>query len=743
MFETFCRSVGQFFQTNGACCCTFSGRDGWTVAATHGDCSWGAQDGPLSPSAEEWAEQVRRDGRAALFSAARDGQPTNRERSLTQVVVPFLNQDELLGAAFLSWAERSEQPAEVLLERLTLLGTLFAGLLDHARLFEQVFRSREKWLRVIDAIPDLIVVHDDRGNVVRINRSLAERAGVHPSKLIGLPMREVLPSAACHGEGSCPFCPGSDDGFEGPFEISPDCSFLVSTTRFVQYSDRDAQTIHVLVNVHKQLEAERRYRDLFDSVQEGAFCCTPEGSMVEANPALVRMLGYSIKEELLQANLFADLVSDKFQRDRLLEELSKADSVRNHEAVMRRKDGSHVDALVHLAAVREPAGSRIELRGLILDVTDQKISRAALQRERDFNQRILTHTQNIILVLDAAGQITYVNHRAEDAGYSEDILLGLPLARLIHTSHRPVYQVALRSVLDTGTVQTLELPVLRGDGGEARFVMHLSSMREEPGGQNRVVAVMTDVTEASLLQAKLARTEKMAALGRLVSGVAHEVNNPLSAIVGFTDLLLENKELPDSAREELGFVLQEGERTRLIVQNMLRFAREMPPQREPLQVNIVLRQALKLRSYGLTNRNIEIVERLSENLPVVVADPHQLEQVFLNILNNAFDALEEAGRHGKIEVETAYRAEAVEIRIRDNGNGISNPERIFEPFFTTKPVGKGTGLGLSICYGIIQAHLGEIACENNAGEKGCTFLIRLPAATMHAQVAPADASTRM
>jgi two-component system, NtrC family, sensor kinase len=164
----------------------------------------------------------------------------------------------------------------------------------------------------------------------------------------------------------------------------------------------------------------------------------------------------------------------------------------------------------------------------------------------------------------------------------------------------------------------------------------------------------------------------------------------------------------------------------------------MPPQRELVQINVVLRQTLKLRSYGSSNRNVEMVERLAENLPVVVADPHQLEQVFLNILNNAFDAIEQSGRSGRIEVETAACAETVEICFRDNGPGISNAERIFEPFFTTKPVGKGTGLGLSICYGIIHAHDGEIVCRNNANEDGCTFLIRLPAAAIRAHDAPAD-----
>jgi two-component system NtrC family sensor kinase len=502
----------------------------------------------------------------------------------------------------------------------------------------------------------------------------------------------------------------------------------------------DAHTIHVLVNIREKMEAERRYRDLFDSIQEGAFFCEPDGRMVDANHALVQMLGCSSREELLTQNLFEDLLPSQ-GRGRLLAELRNTDVLRNRETELRSRSGRPLEALLHVSAVRD-GGALVQYRGLILDITAQKNSQAALRRERDFNWSILNHTQNIILVLDGAGRIAYVNHRAAEIGYSVDALQGLPLARLIHTSHRPIFQEALRTVLESGAVQRMELPFLRREGSITRFMVHLSSMREKSGDASSAVVVMTDVTEASQLQAKLAHAEKMAALGQLVSGVAHEVNNPLSGIVGFTDLLLENPELPEFARENLNIILQEAERTRLIVQNMLRFAREMPPQRELVQINAVLKQTIKLRSYGISSRKLEIVERLAEGLPVVVADPHQLEQVFLNILNNAFDAIEQSGRPGRIEVETVECAESVEIQIRDNGPGISNADRIFEPFFTTKPAGKGTGLGLSICYGIIQAHDGEIVCRNNnaggAGGEGCTFLIRLPAAAISPQGVPAD-----
>jgi PAS domain S-box-containing protein len=712
------------------------------IVETEGFQSWGAPGEALPTAVAEWVSQAPHTGKGTVLThTPNEVSWQQRDAGLKQVAVPLLSRGELLGALLLAWPSATYRTDETLLERLTMLGSFFGGLLGHARLFDQVYSSRQQWVRVIDAIPDAIVVHDAAGNIVRINRPLAERVGVHPSRLIGRPIREVLGMHVEDGAGICPLCSDAQEDSERPVELFADCSFLVSTTKLGRDLGTDAHTIHVLVNIREQLEAERRYRDLFDSVQEGAFFCSPEGRIVEANPALVRMLGYSTRDELFHVNLFADLVPHVAQRGRLLSELSEAGSLRNHEVTLQRKGGSPLEALLHVAAVRESNGTLSQYRGLILDITDQKVSRAALRRERDFNQGILNHTENIILVLDASGRIGYVNHRAAEIGYSTEALLGLPLERLIHTSHRPVFQEALGTVLLSGAVQRLELPFLRRDGSVARFVVHLSSMREERGDANSAVVVMTDVTEEFLLQAKLAHTEKMAALGQLVSGVAHEVNNPLSAIIGFSDLLLENPKLPKFAREELGLILQEAERTRIIVQNMLRFAREMPPQREPVQINLVLRQTLELRSYGLANRNVEIVEHLAENLPVVVADPHQLEQVFLNILNNAFDAIEQVERRGRIEVETVVRSENVEIYFRDNGPGISNPDRIFEPFFTTKPVGKGTGLGLSICYGIVYAHRGEILCHNNVGADGCTFLIRLPAAAIRPPASPADAGT--
>jgi len=240
---------------------------------------------------------------------------------------------------------------------------------------------------------------------------------------------------------------------------------------------------------------------------------------------------------------------------------------------------------------------------------------------------------------------------------------------------------------------------------------------------------MTDVTDSAMLRSKLMHAEKMAAVGQLVSGVAHEVNNPLTAILGFTDLLMENPELPESARRDLRVILQEAQRTKQIVQNLLSFARQMPPQRQPLQLNSILQRTVHLRSYDFISHGIQVVEHLDESLPQIVGDSHQLQQVFLNILNNAYDAVRETSRPARIEIKSALAGSFVEIAFRDNGPGIPDPAIIFDPFFTTKDVGKGTGLGLSICYGIVREHGGEIVCHNNQDSQGATFIVRLPLTT--------------
>jgi two-component system, NtrC family, sensor kinase len=396
--------------------------------------------------------------------------------------------------------------------------------------------------------------------------------------------------------------------------------------------------------------------------------------------------------------------------------------------------------LVSTSRIHSGEEDEVRTVHVLKDITERREAERRYRRERDFNRNILNNTQSMIMVLDTAGLVSYANRRCFETGYHEADLLGHPLVNMVPPARRRVLAETLERTLQGTAVDNLEVPVLRGNGTTGHFSISLNPMRDEQGHINSVVVVMTDITDAVGLQAKLMHTEKMAALGQLVSGVAHEVNNPLAAIVGFTDLLLENPAIPGDAKDELLVILQEAQRTRVIVQNLLSFARQMPAQREPVRVNLVLQQTLKLRSYDFSNHGVEIVENYDADLPLTIGDPHQLQQVFLNILNNAYDAIQEVRRPGRLTISTVVREGQVEIAFGDNGPGILHPERIFDPFFTTKEVGKGTGLGLSICYGIVRAHQGEIVARNNSDGIGCTFVVRLPVEAQNSEMPPVDSA---
>jgi PAS domain S-box-containing protein len=609
--------------------------------------------------------------------------------------------------------------------------------LENARLFSRIEQSRKQWVEDFDAITDFIVVHDAKSVILRVNRALAEFLGVPLFSLIGREIEAVRELGGTASASACPFCRNRSVVEEDYIHTAQERVYLVSTSRLRGGPEEEPRTIHVLKDITDRQELERRYRELFDNIQEGLFFCTPEGRFLEVNQALVRMLGYDSDEELLRVNLFDQLCLQPDRRRSCLEEVEKKGILRNHEEVVRRKDGTIVHTLQNLLAVRDAHGNIVQYRGLMLDITEQKMFQVQLQRERDFNKNILNNTQSMILVLDTAGLVSYANQRCWEAGYSEENLLGRPLVELVPSAGRPLFAEALGRALNGAPVDNLEVPVRRDDGRAGQFSVSLCPMRDEQANINSIVVVMTDITDAADLQAKLMHTEKMAAVGQLVSGVAHEVNNPLAAILGFTDLLLENPDLPDAAKEELRVILQEAQRTKVIVQNLLSFARQMPAQREPVQVNLILQQTLKLRTYDFSNQSIDVIARLDESLPLVIGDAHQLQQVFLNILNNAFDAVQETRQRARIEIESSRNNDCIEVRFRDNGPGISHPDRIFEPFFTTKEVGKGTGLGLSICYGIVRAHHGEVSCHNNPDGAGCTFVVRLPMVAAAAPVATA------
>ena len=597
--------------------------------------------------------------------------------------------------------------------------------------------------QILNAIDDFVVVHDGRDKVIFVNRAMADFISVRPEEVVGVKVPALLAVDTDLPQSSCPFCRVTLDqqATEYAFPLL-DRTYLISSSRMQGADEAGWETSHVLRDITDRQEAERRYRQLFDNIQEGVFFATPEGRFVEVNDALVRMLGYSSHQQLLQADIRSQVCSSDEQFDEFARVMREHGLARHHEVTLRRADGALTHVLVNAFAVRDAQQSVVQYRGVMQDISGLKTSQSELHRERDFSAKILDNTQSLILVADMNGRVSYANRRWYEMGYQQHQLLGRPLQELIADSRRHALEDAFAATANGQQVDSLELQILRGEGRVGHFAVNLSPIRDEQGNIASIVLVMSDVTDSATLQAKLMHAEKMAAVGQLVSGVAHEVNNPLTAILGFADLLLENPEMPDSARKDLRVILQEAQRTKQIVQNLLSFARQMPPQRKPVQLNVILRRTVQLRAYDLHSRGVEVLEHLQPDLHQVIGDSHQLQQVFLNILNNAYDAVRDSGRPARIEIRTTNLDHFVEVLFRDNGRGIEFPERIFDPFFTTKEIGKGTGLGLSICYGIVREHGGEITCRNNSDGEGATFMVRLPAVSESAAVAAAVGGTQ-
>ncbi|HKD90592.1 MAG TPA: PAS domain-containing protein, partial [Terriglobales bacterium] len=522
---------------------------------------------------------------------------------------------------------------------------------ENTQLGLQLTNSGRKWDALADSIRDLVLVHDDRYKVLRVNAATAELLNIKPHELTGVPMQALVTMLGDSARSDCRFCAGVSPGEQSITLF--DRTYLVSTSE-LNFAEHGRELTHVLKDISDSQEAEQRYRELFDNVQEGVFFAVPGGRFVEVNDALVRMLGYASREELLLADPNQDIFFDYDTRASFQQELHDQGLVTGWLEPVRRKDGTIIHTLQNVFVVRDSRGTIVQHRGLMLDITDLRNSQVELERERDFTSRILENTRSMILVTTPEGTITYANPRGLEALHvTAGQVVGKNLLSFTTADRRRDWAEALRAAAAGQHSGSLDLQ-LAGEGGTTQpLSANISPVMDESRRVMSLVVVLTDLSETAALHSKLAQTEKLAAVGQLVSGVAHEVNNPLTAILGFSDLLLNDASLPDHAKKDLRVIMQEAQRTKTIVQNLLSFARQVPPQRESVNINDLLRKTVQLRAYDLNNRRISVNEHFTEPLPLIVADPHQLQQVFLNVLNNAFDAISELSDHGQIDITTS------------------------------------------------------------------------------------------
>ncbi|MCX7789704.1 MAG: response regulator [Chloroflexaceae bacterium] len=361
------------------------------------------------------------------------------------------------------------------------------------------------------------------------------------------------------------------------------------------------------------------------------------------------------------------------------------------------------------------------------------------QRYRD----LFANAYDLIFMLNETLTITTINKVGEQlTGYTLAELVGRPLRTLCAPESWASAEPHLRELLAGRSVAPFELELVRQDGEPVYLEVSAQGIQNGVGLKG-VHCIARNLTERRRLEQQLLQSEKLSAIGQLVAGVAHELNNPLTSVSGYAQLLLRDESLPPEPRQDLEQIYVQAERAAKIVQNLLIFAREHKPERTTGSVNEALRRALALQQYQLRVENIGVRLELDPALPPTTADFHQLQQVFLNLITNARYAMVQKGGRGTLTLRTGLDrgpADDAHIRVEVIDTGVGIPERdlqkIFNPFFTTKPVGQGTGLGLSICFGIVKEHEGQIWAESQIGV-GTRVVVTLPVRAAPAERPPA------
>ena len=446
-----------------------------------------------------------------------------------------------------------------------------------------------------------------------------------------------------------------------------------------------------------------------------------DGHVVFANGAAARMLGRPV--ERIVGSRFSDLVVRQERKTIVSLERQSVDGPHRFETRVDGANGHERIVAVTLAPLHQNGvgpGSVVVMR----DVTETRQAYDELARSEARYRHLFEGTSDAIMTFDALGRFTTVNNAGEIiSGYRRDDLIGRFFGPLLALESLPKAVMEFRRAL-SGQPGQFETILVRKDGERRNITVTYAC----PQKSREVLCLIRDATDEKQLQLQLIQSEKMAAIGQLVSGVAHELNNPLASISAFGQLLLTERSLSPTQRHSVDVIVGEGRRAARIVHNLLTFARQHKAEKVAASINKVFEDTLELRAYELTVRGIALVREMDECVPETMIDVYQLQQVLLNLITNAEQAMRDIDRpNHRLTVRTRGLRDAIRIEIEDTGTGVP-PESlalIFNPFYTTKPTGEGTGLGLSISLGIIGEHGGRIWAENVSGG-GTRFCIDLP-----------------
>ncbi len=597
------------------------------------------------------------------------------------------------------------------------------------QLSQVIMRSQRSFKELIDSFDDVACAVSLDGTLRTVNRRLTDLLKLPYAEIVGHKFDEFCeaPARAEIEAGIGRFLDKRRWAGLVPVKLRNSVRVLYfdCVLNAIMKGDEVVGASMLARDVTDEREKERRFTELFETLQEGVYFSTPEGKLLDVNPALVAMLGYPRKDELL-AREPSGLNFDLSQNPVLGRGTDDRGGVRTREVTLRRRDGTALLCLDTSRAVWDAAGKIIRYQGTLTDVTEQRKMEAQIRQQEQFRQRLLESFPDLILVVDLSGHYTFAGSRIRDLlGYRPEELVGKKIEDL--QDHSPEFLSLYREVA-TGKQMfgSSEYGARHRDGSWRTMRASASQLFDAENKLSGVIISVRDITVEKKLEEQIIQSERLAAMGQMIGGFAHELNNPLTTILGVSELL-QDGEANEARVKQLGMLHQQARRATEIVQNLMYFSRPTAPGKTPLNLSELVERTLHLQAYALRKNNITVDFLKQEGLPPVTGDPHQLMQVFLNLILNADQAIREARDKGTLRIRLGKTAQNLWASFQDDGPGIS-PEilpNIFDPFYTTKRPGRGTGLGLSICKAVLKEHGGNVEAASAPGG-GAVFTVSLP-----------------
>jgi PAS domain S-box-containing protein len=615
---------------------------------------------------------------------------------------------------------------------------LLRGLQEHVgaapseeqldQLSQVIMRSQRNFKELIDSFDDPACAVSLDGTVRTVNKRITELTGLSYSEVVGRKIYDLIeePSQTDVERGLGRFL--EKKRWAGTVRVRLKSSsrplYFECVLNGIVKGDEVVGASMLGRDVTEQREKELRFTELFETLQEGVYFSTPEGHLLDANPALVSMLGYAEKSDLLGVEPAA-LNFDPGQPV-LGRAVDDRGGIRTREIKLRRKDGTAAIFLDSSRAVWDTSGNIIRYQGTLVDITEKRKMERQLAQQEEFRGRLLESFPDLILVVDLEERYTFVSSRAHDLlGYEPQQMLGKKISEM--EDHSPELASLYHDLVSGKQVfASAEYGARHSDGNWRTMRAAGSQLVDSESKISGVIISVRDITVERKLEQQVVQSERLAAMGAMIGGVAHELNNPLTAIMGVSELL-QDTETNEGSRKQLAILQQQARRAAEIVQNLTYFSRPPAPGKSKINLVEVVERTLNLHAYSLRKNNITIDFLKEAGVPYALGDPHQLMQVFLNLILNAEQAIRDARDRGTLRIRLGKGDNSVWVSFHDDGPGIpkENLPSIFDPFYTTKRPGRGTGLGLSICKSVMKEHSGSVEAANSP-DGGAVFTVTLP-----------------